>query len=140
MIGDDLAAVLPELRAEAESRMRDTVTVRAVAGTEPDPLTGDDVVTYADEPVYQGKCRVRIDSYAQPTTADSAGSTVTSQSRQLHVPWDAPEILDGHVAFLADDTFTPRLRGVVYRVTGAHEASDTTAQRVPVTRLGVPNG
>ena len=138
-LGDDIAAALPELRALAESRMQDTVRVRRPVDSEPDPLTGIDVPTYAPDDVYNGRCRVKAVN-VQPATADSAGSTVTTQARELHVPNDAPAILPGDVAFLADDTYTPRLRGVVYRVDGAHESSDTTAQRVPVTRLGVPNG
>lgn len=119
--------------------MWETVRVRRVTGVTPDPLTGIDIPTYAPDDVYNGQCRVKAVN-VQPSAADSAGSTVTTQARELHVPNDAPAILPGDVAFLADDTYTPRLRGMVYRVEGAHESSDTTAQRVPVTRLGVPNG
>lgn len=117
--------------------MQDTVTVRRVASVETDPLTGVDTTTYED--VYTGSCRVKAVN-VQPSSVDSAGSTVTLQARELHTPWSAAEILPGDVAFMAADTFTPRLRGVVYRVEGAHESSDVTAQRVPVTRSGVSNG
>ena len=123
-----------ELRAHADSRMNDTVTVRRITGYDEDPMTGVSTPTYAD--VYAGSCRVKIRD-VQPHESDSAGSAVVVQARELHLPWESPELLPGDVAFMAADTYTPRLRGAVFRVDGTHEASDTTAQRVPVTRVGV---
>jgi len=66
MLGDDLAAALPGLRAQAESMMVDTCTVTAAAG---DPVWDDGAGAYtpgAPTVLYSGKCRVR-----QPNTGDS---------------------------------------------------------------------
>lgn len=61
MIGDDVAAVLPGLRAQAESAMRDTVLIESPTGdTTLDPETNEIVSEYVT--VYAGKCRlVRTD-------------------------------------------------------------------------------
>lgn len=135
MLGHDIAAALPGLRAQAESRMRDSVVVRRPSGDgEPDPLTGVDVPAYALAAVYAGPCRVKAVSL-QPRDVESATSTVTTQALELHVPDDAPALQPGDVAFMAADTYTTRIRGRVYRVTGEHAGSDTTAQRVPVIVL-----
>lgn len=115
--------------------MRDTVVVRRPVGvSEPDPVTGAVTPVYDPTPVYEGKCRVK-QSQAMVRTAESGGSTVVVQSQALHVPWSAPALLPGDVAVMDAATRTPRLRGLTYRVTGAHVGSDTTAQRVPVELL-----
>lgn len=135
MLGSDLAAALPELRAQAESRMRETVVVRRPAA---DVTISDDTVIDGAEfeptPVYSGCARLKA-SGLQPQVVESADASVTVQRPELHVPDDAPELLPGDVATFASDTFTPRLRGKVYRVDAGHAVTDTTAQRVPVTLL-----
>ena len=55
MIGDDVAAALPELRAQAESAMRDTVLVETVTGSD---LNDDNEVVETYGTVYAGKCRI----------------------------------------------------------------------------------
>ena len=57
MLGDDIAAALPELRAQAESMMADTVLVERATGTTPDPVTLEDVTTWAT--VHEGVARVQ---------------------------------------------------------------------------------
>lgn len=133
MLGDDLAAVLPELQAHAESAMPDTCTVERPGQTVPDPLTGRDVTTYT--PVYQGgRCALKAGGL-EARESESATSQVTVQSFVLKVPNDAPALLPGDVVTFAADTQTPRLRGLNARVDGIHVGSMTTAQRVPVTVL-----
>lgn len=135
MLADDIAAVLPELRAQAESRMRETVRVRRPIGWEPDPETGNDVPAYDDVDPYVGRARLKPPSVVKALTPDSAGSAVTVQPAELHIPEDSPALLPGDRVEFAVDTHTPRLRGLVYRVESAQVASDTTAQRVPVEIL-----
>jgi hypothetical protein len=135
MLGQDVAAALPGLRAQAESRMVDTVVIRRPAA---DQTIDDDTVVDGAEfevaPVYSGPCRVKAPG-VQPQRVESAGATVTIQKPELHVPDSAPELQPGDVAFLAANTYTPRLRSKVYRVDDGHAATDSTAQRVPVTML-----
>jgi len=57
MLGDDLAAALPELRAHAESMMADTIRVERQTGTTQDPVTLEDVATWAT--VHEGPGRVQ---------------------------------------------------------------------------------
>jgi hypothetical protein len=129
------AAAVAQGRAAAQARMLETVVVRRPAA---DQTIDDDTVVdgaeFAPAPVYSGPCRVKAPG-VQPQRVESAGATVTIQKPELHVPDDAPELLPGDVAFLAADTYTPRLRGKVYRVDDGHAATDSTAQRVPVTML-----
>jgi hypothetical protein len=135
MLGDDLALALVDLRTQAASRMRDSVVIRRPAA---DQTIDDDTVVdgaeFALTPVYSGPCRVKSPG-VQPQRVESAGATVTIQKPELHVPDDAPELKPGDVAFMAADTYTPRLRGKIYRVDDGHAATDSTAQRVPVTML-----
>lgn len=56
MIGDDVAAALPELRAQAVSAMRDTVLVETVTGETLDPETNEVIPEFAT--VYSGACRL----------------------------------------------------------------------------------
>lgn len=65
-LGDDLAAVLPELRANAESMMRDTVKVeRATGAVTPDPDTLEEVPVYAT--VHEGNARVQRSGQVAPS-------------------------------------------------------------------------
>lgn len=65
MIGDDLAAALPELRAQAESMMRDTVLVeRYNGGFTRDPVTLEDTPTF--DTVYDGPGRVQRSGQLSP--------------------------------------------------------------------------
>ena len=57
MIGQDVAAVLPELRRHAESLMQDTVRVDHQTGTTVDPTTLEEVPVWAT--VHTGPARVQ---------------------------------------------------------------------------------
>ena len=57
MLADDIAAALPELRAHAESLMRDTVLIQRQTGVTQDPVTLEETPTYST--VYSGKARVQ---------------------------------------------------------------------------------
>jgi hypothetical protein len=66
MLGDDIAAALPELRAHAESMMRDTVKVeRATGAFTRDPVTLEDVPVYAT--VHEGQARIQRPGGIQPS-------------------------------------------------------------------------
>lgn len=57
MLADDIAAALPELRAQAESLMRDAVLIQRQTGVTTDPVTLEETPTYAT--VYTGKARIQ---------------------------------------------------------------------------------
>ena len=126
MLGDDVAGVLPELRAHALSRMTSTAHVERVLGVTADPLTGADVVqvetVHAELP-----CRVRAASGAL-RPANVGGLTIAEQSDQLHFPWDTSGLDVGLRATITASR-NPALVGRVYRLSRSPDRDDQTAQR-----------
>lgn len=123
ILGDEIAATLPELRAAAESRMRRPCVARPVLGVDADPDTGADVVVYGD-PIYQGMCRLR-NRDAAASDRESGGATVTESRIEWHIPHDAPRIPIGTVVTFEDDV-------PAYRVTDVSDGDDMTARRYPI--------
>lgn len=122
MLADDIAAALPGLRAQAESRMKRTCTARPVLGVTADPATGADVVVYGD-PVYEGRCRLRDRAFG-PTALTSGEAPATRARLEWHIPHDSPRIPVGTVVFFDD---LP-----AYRTTDFADGDDVTARRYPV--------
>lgn len=122
-LGDALAAELPALQAEAESRMRRPCVAREVVGVEPDPTTGADVTTYSP-PLYTGMCRLR-DRNMTTAARDVATAPVTSSRIEWHVPMAAPIVPKGAVVFFEDGTPPHRVMDAAY-------GDDRTARRYPV--------
>ena len=126
MLGDDVAGVLPELRAHALSRMTSTALVERILGVAADPLTGADVVTAAT--VHAAlPCRVKASEAAiQPR--DVAGVDIPERPDQIHFPWDTAGLEVGQrVTVTASQN--PILVGGVYRLVRPHVGDDATAQR-----------
>ena len=72
MLGDDVAAALPQLRAHAESLMVDTVLVQVATGeTTIDPVTLAEVPAFTD--VYAGPARIQRPGSLSPRD-DVAGA------------------------------------------------------------------
>lgn len=95
MLGDSIAAALPELRAHAESLMVDTVLIEADTGdVTSDPVTLEDVPVYAE--VYAGMGRI------QRTGALSSRDDVTGDFEfgvdavLVQVPLSATGVKRGH--------------------------------------------
>ena len=126
MLGDDVAGVLPELRAHALSRMTSTAHVERILGVAADPLTGADVVTAAT--VHAAlPCRVKASEAAiQPR--DVAGVDVPERPDQLHFPWDTSGLDVGLRATITASR-NPALVGRVYRLSRSPLGDDLTAQR-----------
>ena len=122
MFGDLIAARLPALQAAAEAQMTESCTIAYPTGTEPDPLTGEDVTTYGD-PVYSGKCKVQ-DREMYARESESASSTSDTLTKEVHIPASAPTITHGAVVTMSD--------GRIFRVLSAHRKTWQTAQRLPV--------
>ena len=126
MLGDDVAGVLPELRALALSRMTSTAHVERILGVTADPLTGADVVTAAT--VHAAlPCRVKASEAAiQPR--DVAGVDIPERPDQIHFPWDTAGLEVGQRVTVTASR-NPLLVGRVYRLVRSHIGDDTTAQR-----------
>ena len=64
MLGEAISAALPELRAQAESMMHDTVLVERQTGTTPDPGTLEETPAY--DTVHEGLGRVQRSGQLAP--------------------------------------------------------------------------
>lgn len=135
-LGSDLAAALPDLRAEANSRMTESITVGTFEdGTDPETFepTRTPVITR-----YEGLGRIRYASLATSGTASSSdqiGQPVVVQSPYLSIPHGSPRLYEGDEVVVdassADDLFVGRR----YQVAGNATIGQTTAHRYPLAEL-----
>jgi hypothetical protein len=151
-LGQELAAALPFLRQQAESRM--TETVRAGVYTDgTDPVSLDPVRTLV-EVLYEGPGRVKYPGNAV-RNAQAAGQVVSTQDVRVDIPVQQASLLPGDDTLPGDgmvpsvlavlfegagvevlsSTADPALVGRWYRVEGAPDMGSVTAHRYPVTEL-----
>lgn len=132
MLGHDIANALPVLRAEAESRMRENVTVGLFEdGT--DPLTGDPVRVLVTER-YTGKARIRWGS-REVTNANAPSMPMTVQEPYLSVPFGTARFFDDDEVRV-NSSPDPILVDREFRVQGDAIAGQVTAYRYPMEELG----
>jgi hypothetical protein len=123
VLGEDLAAELPRLRAEAESAMTD----HGVIGTlesDLDRETGEIVETVV--PAYTGRLGCRQSEDRQ--RVESAGSEVTASPVTVRAPWDTP-VQPGMVVVF-DASADPRLLGVRLRVSAVKGGTWSVQRRI----------
>lgn len=126
MLGDDLAAALPGLQAQAESTMRTPCIVQRPIGVDIDPETGVDTSVYAD--VHDGLCKLQ-ERDLQTGSAAVPGATVPVARLEVQFPVSVgPFDIDDVVRILDADGV--EIRSV--RITGLHVKTWQTAQRLPV--------
>lgn len=136
MIGEVIAAVLPLMQAQAESRMVDTV--RVVGRTEPEWDEGSG--TYkpgATVTVYEGKARVRNANPA-PQDADAGETMWAKDLAVISVPLHDADTVAGSVDAIEDGMDVEVIAvgagsaskvGRHYTVQAPHEQTDSTARR-----------
>lgn len=137
MIDDDVQAVLPELRAAAESLHRDTFTVYRPAGLGPDPDESSREI-----PVFttvhagiRGKLKA---SGADNRDVQTPGVKVAETGLEWHTSLSVLGILtDDEVECTAVDPVMgdPALVGTRVRITGPFIKSIATARRFRVVEL-----
>lgn len=127
-LGDDLLDVLPELRAEAESMMRDACMItREDPDGEPDDVTGERPRVQ----VYVGKCRVQaLDPQEQ--TPEAGGHDYTVQRYRVDTPVGGFKPAKGDVATITASESDPHLAGRSYRVVALLHKTQATAYRLAV--------
>lgn len=131
-IGDDIAAALPELRAQAESRMTETVTVGLFRdGTD---ANGDATRVLVEER-YSGPARIRWTGRGV-TNAQAPAMPVTVQEPVLSVPHGSPRLYDRDEVLITASTADPILIGRQVWIQGDAIAGQVTATRYPLTELG----
>ena len=128
---DDVEAVLPLLRAEAEALMVDSCLIGRASGTVESP---DGVVTPTYTPVYEGKCKVQ-QTIAQSNTPVAGEHQFTVLDAAVHLPVSAPDLFVDDVVTIDASVNDPRLTGRVYRVVEPFRKSFATAQRARVKEV-----
>lgn len=134
MLAHDIAAALPQLRAEAEARMVDACRL-AHPATEPtfDPDTGEwdpgTTTVY-----YEGPCEVQSSDSLTVRTVEAGEEVVTVHRVTLKVPVAVTGVEIGDTAEITASVFDPDLVGAAFRVTSGHEKSYATARRLRVER------
>jgi len=124
-LGEDIAAALPGLRAQAESLMTEPCTIRRPIGNDTDPLTGESVPAYRTPDVYAGPCKVQ-DAGNQAREVESGSSTATLTSLEVHIPVSAEAVAAGDFI---------EVGGRKFRADRPHRKTWQTAQRIPVTEV-----
>ena len=130
MLGDDVAAVLPELRREAESLMVDTCAITTPGAPTWDATNG---IYTPGEPVtvYEGKCRIRKPS-AAPQGADSGEAAWAVDDYVLSLPILGSEsVTNGHDVEILTSANDPAAVGMMLTVSGGHWQTHSTARRLP---------
>lgn len=134
-LGSDINAALPLLRAEAESRMTETVTV----GTFEDGVGEDGSPTRTPiDTRFTGRARVRYASLATSGTAtsgDQIGQPVVVQTPYLSIPHGSPRLYEGDEALVDASVADELLVGRRYAIAGNGTIGQTTAHRYPLTEL-----
>ncbi len=138
--GDELAAVLPELREMAEDRMRTTFAIQFQNGYDPDPDTDTDVPVYVTFLETIGRLKSPGNVVHE---ADVGGRTSAEVSRVLSIPATSPDpwaderSAHGVTALVtavapSDD---PSMLGARLTLSGPAPGSQTTARRLQVTEV-----
>lgn len=129
-LGADIAAALPELRRQAESRMTDIFTVfRATGNTTTDPDTLVETPEYATV-LTDVKGRFQS-SNVQPRDAVTPGVTAAETLLSWHTPVTTVGVLTGDIVECTA-AVDPELVGLRVRVAGPFVKSAATARRFPV--------
>ena len=130
-LGADIAAALPQLRAEAESRMFETLLVgRFRDGIDPDTK---DATRVLETERYTGKGRIRWGS-REVSNSQATGSPVAMQEPYLSVPFGTARFFtDDEVECIASPD--PLLVGRRFKLSGAAAAGQVSAYRYPLEEL-----
>jgi hypothetical protein len=94
MLADDVAAALPDLRAQAESLMVDTVFVEVLTDeVDTDPVTLEEVPVWAE--VYAGRARIQRPGALSPREQVNGGFEFGIKSLIAQLPLSAVGIQRG---------------------------------------------
>lgn len=144
MIGDDIAAALPEMRAQAESLMTDTC-MATMPDPDGKPIWNSATGAYDDPPpitVYgpdiephRGKCKLKAPALVNPFNATAGPESWQVEQSVLSIPIDAPALTAVMTVTYLTAAYNPNLAGRVFGVMGPHHESASTAQRVLVKEV-----
>jgi hypothetical protein len=100
---------LTSAREAVERLMDDTCTIQAPApGGAIDPATGE-VVQFAADTIYDGKCKVRPGPGGEPEDESRGGDLREFATHELGILWDAPAIPRGALVTITSSRRDPLL-------------------------------
>lgn len=131
-INDAIAAELPFLRAQAESRMTDTWSI----GEHLRYDVVDGVEVPVVDPLFTTKARLRERGNVVQETQVGERTAVETR-RELHIPWDSPAAPVNAVAECTaiGPLSDPTLLGTIVRLAGPAPGSQQTARRLQVVEV-----
>ena len=135
MLGGDIAAALPELRAQAESRMRSTCSIASPATT--GGVWDEASLTFLPStpaPVYVGPCRVRV-PVAQPGSPVAGEVEYDVDDRIVSLPIATSTTVRAKMRVTVTTSADPALVGEVYEIISVPSGDDLTARRLACKRV-----
>jgi hypothetical protein len=134
---NDITAVLPSLRAEAEGRMVDRCIVnRGPYGPGTfDPGTGTYTPGAAVE-IYAGVCEVQVDGRLVGREIDAGETELTTMRLTVKLPVVASaDVQVDDEVLITSSAHDPGLVGKSFRVTALHNKTFATARRLQVEEV-----
>lgn len=129
-LGGEIASALPGLRAEAEAMMRSSVKIGSRTETT-DPNTLATVIVW-DPMTYTGPARIRFVSQGL-ADVDAGGQVVAIQNAVLSLPIDGSgAVFTDQVVEVTANPADSDLAGKLFRISGYHGQTDSTARRFPL--------
>lgn len=125
MLADDIADVLHDLRAQAESLMTDSCVARRPGPEVTDPITGE--VTPGLTEIYAGKVKLQ-GARALAGEKNAGGHKFIIENLQLHFPVGTPLQIDDMVTLTAS-VLDPEQVGLIFRLTEKDRGTYRTAAR-----------
>ena len=132
VIGDDIAAALPELRAQAESLMRDSCVVERRTGRVMDDATLEYVDSWSR--VYEGRCRVQV-AATQPAEEVVGGRAFVVTDAVVQLPVGPVDFADDDRVTVTFTAYDPALVGVVLSVTSREVKTHPVMRRLHVSEV-----
>jgi hypothetical protein len=131
-LGYDIAAALPGLRAQAESRMVDECVIHG----DPVPVWNDATLDYDLTPslVYMGRCRIRLANTAVRVD-EQAGQLFAQSDAILSLPFSdtaSADVRKGDVVTITASRNDPALEGAEFTIAFVGQQTDATARRFPL--------
>lgn len=135
-LGDAVADALPRLQAQAESMMRDTVTIERETG---EFVTDDENLEQVPEyaPVYSGKARIQRTNSLSPSDTVVGGFEFTTSTFIAQLPIAAAGIKAGdRCRVTATTSSDPDLLGLTGTVRGNLTKSHPTKRTLVCEEVG----
>ena len=135
MIADDIAAFLPQMRAQAESLMVDACTIKRQTGevTNPDPPFD---VTPTYQTVYTGKCRVQSSTTQGTQNPEAGGREWTLQAYVVQLPIEGSgDIEPGDIVTVTAASLDADLVGREFTVAQNPPKTHATMRRLQVEEV-----